>query len=188
MTRQAIRGVGYCARKTRAGDWAFRYALDLAVKQGVALNIFFFPTPPCLHHMSRGRRGELGRLPPQRAVELEREIRLYYDPLLGEYENVGFRLCEGDEDPELRHCLLIKKDYDVLVLAYEGYRCKFGNRSIEEFAQSMACPAILVGPEHRDQFFVNSSAELWLDSLSLVGRDWARVCDVAVRRGSGRSA
>ena len=46
MTVQAIRGVGYCARMTRSGDWAFDYSLDLAARHDVRLDIFFFPTPP----------------------------------------------------------------------------------------------------------------------------------------------
>jgi hypothetical protein len=49
-------------------------------------------------------------------IDLERSIRLYYDDRLGDYVNVGFRLCEGDEDPELRRCLLVRQDYDILVL------------------------------------------------------------------------
>jgi len=180
MTRQSIKGVGYCSRMTRAGDWAFEYAFDVAVRHASRLNIFFFPTPPCSSHLSRGRRGELIELTEERAVELERDTRLYYDPLLGDYDDVGFRLCEGDEDPELRRCLLIKKDYDILVLAYESYRCKFGNRSIEEFAESMTCPTVLVGPEDSGEIYVNTTGELWLETLGLVDREFGRVKDVAV--------
>lgn len=173
---------------TRAGDWAFDYALSVAARHRVRLNIFFFPTPPCRPHLPRGRRGQLASPEPEKMVELERDTRLYYDRLLGDFEDVGFRLCEGDEDPELRHCLLIKRDYDVLVLAYEGYRCKFGSKSIEAFAESMACPTVLVGPEHHGQFYVNSSAELWLDTLGLRGRDWGRVSQVSVKRGPNQRA
>lgn len=183
MTRQTIRGVGYCARMTRAGDWAFDYAFELASRHGVRLNIFFFPTPPCKPHFSRGRSGREGGLTAEKAVEIERDTRLYYDPLLGDYLDVGFRLCEGDEDPELRHCLVIKKDYDILVLAYEGYRCQFGDRSIETFAESMACPTVLVGPEDREQFFLNTTAEVWLEELGLEERPWEPVRDVSVRVG-----
>ena len=180
MTRQSIRGIGYCARLTAAGDWAFEYALGLATSGGVRLNIFFFPSPPCRSHLPRGRRGEQALLSEERMIALEREVRLYYDQLLGDYIDVGFRLCEGDEEPELRRCLIMKRDYDVLVLAYEGYRCRFGTRPIEEFAEAMPCPTVLVGPERPDQLFLNSPAELWLDELGLSTRAWHPVRRVVV--------
>lgn len=175
MTMQAIRGVGYCARMTEAGDWAFNLALDLSVRNDVKLDIFFFPVPPSQPHTSRGRRGELAALPADRQVALERDVRLYYDQLLGDFVNVGFRLCEGDEEPELRRCLLVRREYDVLVLAYEGYRCRFGSHRIEEFAESLSCPVILVGPERPDQLFLNTPATLRTDALGLGPGEWSPV-------------
>lgn len=172
MTRQSLRGIGYCAQMTPVGDWAFAFALQLAMSHETRLNIFFFPVAPCQPHISRGRRGERARLSRKEAVALERDARLYYDRLLGDYVNVGFRLCEGDEDPELRRCLVMRLEYDVLVLAYEGYRCLFGIRTIEEFAESMPCPTVLVGPDRPDRFFLNSACELYLDELGLSSRTW----------------
>lgn len=180
MTVQGIRGVGYCARMTRSGDWAFDYALDLAVDHEVRLDVFFFPTPPCRPHATRGRRGELAALSEEQRIRMEKDVRLYYDDLLGDFVNVGFRLCEGDEDPELRRCLLVRKEYDVLVLAYEGYHCLFGSRRIEEFSESMPCPVVLVGPERPDQFFVNTPARVWIPRLGLEAREWHHVSEVAV--------
>jgi hypothetical protein len=166
---------------TRSGDWAFDYSLDLAARHDVRLDIFFFPTPPSRPHAPRGRHGELAELSDEQKIQMEKDVRFYYDEMLGDFVNVGFRLCEGDEDPELRHCLLIRKEYDVLVLAYEGYHCKFGTRSIEEFAESMPCPTVLVGPESAGQFFVNSAAGIWIDRLGLEHEDWHHVKDVVVR-------
>jgi hypothetical protein len=162
---------------TRSGDWAFNYALDLAVEHDVRLDIFFFPTPTSSPHASRGRRGELAELSEERKVQVEKDVRLYYDRILGDFVNVGFRLCEGDEDPELRRCLLVRKEYDVLVLAYEGYRCMFGTRTIEEFAESLPCPTVLVGPDKPDRFAVNTPARMWIDRLGLAGSDWHPVGD-----------
>jgi hypothetical protein len=181
MTVQAIRGVGYCARMTRSGDWAFNYALDLAVENEVRLDIFFFPTPPSRPHAPRGGRGELGEISEEQRITMEKDVRLYYDQILGDFVNVGFRLCEGDEEPELRRCFLIRKEYDVLVLPYEGYRCKFGTRTIEEFAASMPCPTVLVGPEEPRQFALNSPATLWVDRLGLQGAGWHHVSDLEVK-------
>ena len=180
MTVQSIRGVGYCARMTEAGNWAFSMALDLAVQHDVKLDVFFFPTPTSQPHDTRGRRGELSTESEERKIALERDVRLYYDNLLGEFLNVGFRLCEGDEEPELRRCLLLRKEYDVLVLAYEGYRSRFGHQTIEQFAESMPCPTILVGPERPEQLFLNSAAEMFVAALGLQPGDWRRVSEVAV--------
>lgn len=167
MTTQSIRGVGYCARMSAAGDWAFDLALDLSERNDVQLDIFFFPTPPNRPHASRGRRGELAEISDDQRVAMERDMRLYYDEMLGEKINVGFRLCEGDEEPELRRCLLMRKEYDVLVLPYDGYRCHFGSKAIEDFAESMPCPVLLVGPERPEQLYYNSAGEPWVERLGL---------------------
>jgi hypothetical protein len=182
MTLESVSGIGYCARMTAAGDWAFDFALDLALRHQVRLNVFFFPSPPTQPHLPRGRRGELLELAPDRKVALEREVREYYDKLLGDFVEVGFRLCEGDEEPELRRCLLMRRDYNVLVLSYEGYRCHFGSKTIEEFAESMICSVALVGPEGPNQIYLNSRASLspWPERLGLVDGDWKRVGDVKI--------
>lgn len=185
MTVQGIRGVGYCARMTKAGDWAFDFALDLALRHDVRLDVFFFPSPPGHPHEERGRRGELAELAEEKKIQIEKDVRLYYDQLLGDFVNVGFRLCEGDEEPELRRCLLIRKEYDVLVLPYEGYRCHFGSKSVEEFAESMPCPTVLVGPERAEQFFLNTSATQWVDRLGFAEGQWNHVSEVEVRAGGG---
>jgi hypothetical protein len=181
MTRQSIQGIGYCARLTAAGDWAFDFALGLARSRGVRLNIFFFPTPPCQPHIPRGRRGETAQLSREKMIALERDVRLYYDQLLGDFVDVGFRLCEGDEEPELRRCLSMKRDYDILVLAYDGYRCRFGGKTIERFAEGMPCPTVLVGPEGPEQVFVNTAATQWIEELDLVDRPWHHLDQVKVR-------
>jgi len=106
------------------------------------------------------------------AIELEKRVRLYYDERLGDFTNVGFRLCEGDEEPELRRCLIMRREYDVLVLPYRSHGHRFGGRSIEEFAQSMPCPTILVGPDRENRLFVNATAHIWMDRLGLQDADW----------------
>lgn len=185
MTVRRLNGIGYCARISRVGDWAFQFALALARRNDVRLNIFFFPGPLCYPHASRGRRGERSRMSEQEKIDLEREIRLYYDDRLGDYDNVGFRLCEGDEDPELRRCLIVRKDYDILVLAYEGYGCTFGQRPIESFAESMPCPTVLVGPERQRQFHYNSAARLWRHSLGVAEEHWLPVEEAGIKENSG---
>lgn len=172
MTVKRLSGIGYCARLSRAGDWAFEFALHLAQRYDVRLNIFFFPDPPCKPHAARGRHGERVWISEVEKIEMERRVRLYYDERLGDFLNVGFRLCEGDEEPELLRCLLIRKDYDILVLAYEHRGCRFGARPIEEFAERMACPTVLVGPGQSDEYHVNAPARLWTETLGLENGEW----------------
>jgi hypothetical protein len=156
------------------GDWAFDFALDLARRNDTSLNVFFFPTSPCEEHPRRGRWGELMVLADENQIALEREIRLYYEDRLGDYLDVGFRLCLGDEIPELRRCLA-QHDYTVLVLAYESKRCPFGESPIEQFAERMQCPVVLVGPDSRDEIYLNSPASLVADQLGLEVGQWMLV-------------
>lgn len=180
MTKARLNAIGYCARMTEVGDWALRYALDLARRHGAKLDIFFFPTSPCEGHEPRGRRGGGFEISDADAVEIERRVRLYYDELLGDYVQVGFRLCLGDEAPELRRCLF-DREYDVLVLAYERRLCPFGERTIEEFAERMQCPVILVGPGSGDEFSLNRPAQLRTADLGLEDQPWTSVSAVSTR-------
>jgi len=175
MTVQSLKGVGCCARLDSIGDWAFNVALSIAREHGVVLNLFYLPEPCGEAHPPHGRRGELLELSDEAKVEREKEVRLYYEDRLGDYLDVGFRLCEGDEEPELRRCLIIRRDYDVLVLPYPARAQRFGGRTIEEFAQGMPCPTILVGPDHEKQLFVNSPARIWMERLGLQSANWTEI-------------
>lgn len=179
MTTKRIQAIGICARMTEVGDRAFRFARDLARRYAVPLDIFVFPTSPCEEHERRGRRGENVDLSEQDQVNIERETRFYYDELLEDEDlDVGFRLCLGDEAPELRSCLF-DRQFDILVLAYEKRLCPFGEQSIEEFARSMACPVVLVGPGQREEIHLNSPATLWIEGLGLADGAWKPIEDAA---------
>jgi hypothetical protein len=171
MTRARLKAVGFCAWMNEVGDRAFRFALDLARRHHAQLDVFIFPCFPCVPHAPRGRSGELFEMSEEDAIEAEKEVRLYYDDLLGDYVDVGYRLCLGDESPELRRCLF-DREYDILVLPYEERGGRFGERTVEEFAHRMQCPVVLVGADGEDEVHVNSPARLWLAELGLDGRPW----------------
>jgi hypothetical protein len=166
-----LKAVGYCAWVGEVGDRAFRFALDLARRHGAQLDIFIFPDFPGHPHAPRGRAGELYEITDARAVEVERSVRLYYDEMLGDYLDAGYRLCLGDEAPELRRCLF-DRQYDVLVLPYESEGCRFGRGPIEDFARRLQCPVVLVGPGDRPEVHVNPPAKLWLTELGLSPGTW----------------
>ncbi len=167
MTVTDLTGIGVCARLDEVGDWAFDLALDIARRHRVVLDVFFFPGSFADPHARRGRHGEQQRLTRKQAIDLEREVRMYYDARAGDYTEVGFRLCEGDEEPELRRCLAARREFDVLVLPCPARGCPLGDRTIEEFAEAMPCPTILVGPDDREQRRANSAAWLWRDRLGI---------------------
>jgi hypothetical protein len=172
MTKARLKAVGFCAWVGEVGDRAFAFALDLARRHRAQLDIFIFPSFPGRPHAPRGRSGERFRLPEEESVEIEKQVRLYYEDLLGDYLDAGYRLCLGDEAPELRRCLF-DRQYDVLVLPYESSGCRFGERTIEEFAQRMQGPVLLVGPVDGCSIHVNHPARLWLSELGLGDGDWA---------------
>jgi hypothetical protein len=171
MPRARLKAVGFCAWMNEVGDRAFEFALALARRYRAQLDIFIFPCSPCLPHDSRGRSGELLEMSEEEMIEAEKEVRLYYDDRLGDYIDAGYRLCLGDEAPELRHCLF-DRQYDILVLPYEKEGVSFGMRTIEEFAHRMQCPVVLVGPVGDTEVHINRPARLWLTELGLEDATW----------------
>jgi hypothetical protein len=177
MAIPTLNAVGFCAHYSPQGDWAFGYALSLSRRHSLQLNVFHFLQDPYDPHdysskgLSREERAKL-------AIERERELRLYYDELAGDYLNVGFRLCENVEWTELHRCLIVR-EFQVLVLGYPKPPAFFAGKPIEEFADSFICPVILVGPERKNQFFLNSRASLIVNSLQIPARDWVRILSMS---------
>jgi hypothetical protein len=173
MAIPTLNAVGFCAHYSEQGDWAFDYALRLARLHRVQLNVFHFLTDPYgrragdADSLSAGEKAKL-------AIKREKELRLYYDRLAGDYVDVGFRLCEHTEWVELHRCLVVR-EFQILVLAYVQAGAKFGRRPIEEFAESFICPVVLIGPEQPDQFRLNPPARLIIDKLDLELNDWTLV-------------
>ena len=173
MTMPGLNAVGFCAHFSPQGDWAFDYALSLARRCGIRLNVFHFladpydpaDAPPT--HLSGADRREL-------IVARERELRMYYDERAGDYLEVGFRLCEDNEWTELHRCLLIR-EFQVLVLGYVRKEATFAGKPIEEFADSFVCPVVLVGPGDPQRFYLNGPAALISDKLGLPEGSWTKI-------------
>jgi len=173
MTVQKIQSVGFCAHFSQVGDWAFNYALRLVQQNSWRLNVFHFlsdPYEPENDSEARFTRQELTHL----AIEKERELRLYYDELGGEYMDIGFRLCLDDSWRELHRCLVVR-EFQLLVLAKPASQARFSGKPIEEFANSFICPVILVGPESPKAFRLNSSAALSIDQLEIMDGQWEQI-------------
>ena len=179
MTIPRINAVGFCAHYSEQGDWAFNYALKLCRKDQLQLNVFHFlssPYEPDDGRMKQLPHDELERI----AVERERELRLYYDQMAGDYLEVGFRLCYDDSWTELHRCLMIR-EFQLLVLAVPDESARFSNRSIEEWAETFISPVVLVGPEGPERFRLNSRAALLVDRLGIEEGQWSLIQGVAVQ-------
>ena len=173
MTIPRIQAVGFCAHYSEVGDWAFQYALRLAEENQLQLNVFHFlsdPYNPSDDTELRYSRRELTEI----ALSKERELRMYYDAMAGDFLDIGFRLCYDDSWRELHRCLA-GHEFQVLVLAKPGDEVSFANKPIDEFADNFVCPVILVGPESAETYRVNSRAALWIDKLSIPSGRWEQI-------------
>jgi len=63
----------------------------------------------------------------------------------------------------------------VLVLGYPEFNATFVDNTIEHFAQRFISPVVLVGPHHKDQFFLNRQALHISDKL---GIDSDKLCEL----------
>lgn len=171
-----MQGVGLCALFSEQGDWAFDYALWLARKHKTKLNIFHFLESPYLVRRDvvfvDAEKKKTALVTPELIAERDKELRLTYDNRLDDYTNVGFRLCEGNDEWELKKCFR-RGEYEVLVIGYEGKDANFGGTTtIEEFASRFHGPLVLVGPDAPDQYFLNDKAKAMIGELNIPEGKW----------------
>lgn len=173
MAIDTLRAVGYCAHYSQQGEWAFKFALRLAQQRSLRLNVFHFLADPYDSNDTTGQD-----LSPQErnelAIERERELRLHFDELAGDYLEVGFRLCFDNEWTELHRCLVIR-EFQVLVLGFPSHSATFAGKPITEFAESFISPVILIGPDSPDKLYLNKPAALLEHKLGLEDTPWNRI-------------
>jgi hypothetical protein len=166
-----MQGVGLCAIFSQQGDWAFDYALTLARQHNTKLNVFQFLESPYMIRRDMvfidAEKTKTAPVSPELVAEKDKELRMKYDDQLGDYSDVGFRLCEGSNEWELTKCFK-RGDYEVLVIGYEGKGADFGGTTtIEKFASKFKGACVLVGPDAPDTFYVNEKAKERLSDLNI---------------------
>jgi len=171
-----MKGIGLCALFSKQGDWAFDYALALARKHKTKLNVFHFLESPYAIRRDvvfvDADKQETAVVTPELIDRKDKELRLNYDDRLGDYTEVGFRLCEGSNEWELKKCFK-KGDYELLVIGYEGKGADFGGTTtVEEFARRFHGPLVLVGPDAPTSFAINEKAKALLDQLDIPEGKW----------------
>jgi hypothetical protein len=174
-----VKGVGLCAIFSQQGDWAFDYALSLARYHGTRLNIFHFLESPYILRRDvvfvDRERTVTARVTPELVAGKDKEMREAFEDRLGSYGEVGFRLCEGNDEFELRKCFR-KGDYEVLIIGYKDKGARFGGTTtIEAFAGKFRGPVVLVGPDSPDSFHINDAAERRLVDLMIPDSKWRRI-------------
>lgn len=174
-----MQGIGLAALFSRQGDWAFDYALHLARKHKVKLNVFQFLQSP--YQLRRDvvfvddKKEKTAKVTPDLIAEKDKELRMKYDDRAGDYEEVGFRLCEGVDEVELKRCFR-KGDYDVLVIGYQAKGADFGGtNTIEGFAAKFHGPLVLLGPDAPDEFHINEKAKQILADLDIPEGKWSMI-------------
>jgi hypothetical protein len=177
-----MNGVGLCAVFSQQGDWAFDYALGLARHYRTKLNIFHFLESPYMLRRDvvfvDAEKKETAKVTPTLIAKMDKQMREMFDDRLGDYVDVGFRLCEGNDEFELRRCFK-KGDYEILVIGYNGKGAAFGGTTtIEEFTAKFKGPVVLVGPDSPDSYCINGPAEQRVDELLLLSGKWKRIEEV----------
>jgi hypothetical protein len=174
MTTASINAIGYCVNYSEQGEWAFSLALDIARRNELQLNIFHFVADP--YNKGVDKTDDLNEAErEQMMIDLEREMRMYYDERLGDYLDAGFRLCEENEWTELHRCLC-KQEFQLLVLALPSVEATFGTRRLVDFAKRFVCPVVLVGPDAKTELTLNEPARLIAYRLGL---------DIDMKRAQG---
>jgi hypothetical protein len=174
-----MNGIGLCAIFSRQGDWAFDYALSLARHHKTKLNIFHFLESP--YTLRRdvvfvdAEKTKTVPVTPDFIASKDKEMREMFDDRLGDYVDVGFRLCEGNDEFELRKCFK-KGDYEILVIGYKGKGAAFGGTTtIEDFTSKFKGPVVLIGPDSSDSFYINEHARKRLEDLLIPGGKWTLI-------------
>jgi hypothetical protein len=178
MTTLTLKSVGLCAHYSPVGDRAMRYALALAKRYQLQLNIFAFPKSPFEPHDATEADEPATALErEQNLVLADRQLRMYYEDRLGDYLDVGFKVCEGREGVALRRCLL-RGEYELLVMPYLDTGAPFGGIPIEEFARHFLAPVVLVGRWRKVRYYLNAQAVLLADKLNLFRGTWRKLNEV----------
>jgi hypothetical protein len=168
MTTQAVTKVGLVAHLSDKGDWAFDLAYKTAVFHGLQLNIFSFLETPYGNSLQRASpRAAAPDIETMDLIARDRELREYYDEPLGDYVDVGFRVCvSARHEMELHRCLM-HREYQLLILPYPDHHSTFTSLPIEAFAYQFIAPTILVGPDRHDQYVANPPAMMVVEFLGL---------------------
>jgi hypothetical protein len=177
--------VGFCTHFSKTDEWAFEYALNLARMNDWHLNICHWLESPyrirrdiVFDNLFDSR--EIAPVTPGLLARLELQLREYYEPQLGDFTEVGFRLCEGGYQIELIRCFR-NELLDVVIMGYQPppETGTAADLPLEDFAEQVPFPFILVGVDGPNTYLINSQAAEIHHQMALPEGRW-RILQPAV--------
>ena len=174
-----MKKIGLCTHFSQTDEWAFNFALELVRRQKWQLTICHWLNSPYslrrdMVYPTLHEGGELQPITPALLTQLELELRQTYEPRLGDFTDVAFKLCEGMYQVELARCFR-QNLLDLVVIGYPPEDPATSNEQLlEDFAANLNYPLVIVGPEP-NHFMLNQSAQSWLDELQLPEGSWQAV-------------
>lgn len=182
-----MRTIGLCTHFSKTDEWAFDYAFKLAQTLGTQLNICHWLESPYtirrdIVYDDLFEPTQIVTVTPELLNRLELQLREYYEPKLGDFTEVGFKLCEGAYRVELLRCFR----QDLLDLVVMGYQLPLEeavveDRSLEDFAASIDYPIVIVGLDGPESFLLNMKALEILHQLDLPEGSWKVIRSALVR-------
>ncbi len=175
-----MKKIGLCTHFSKTDEWAFNFALELVQKQGWQLTICHWLNSPYslrrdLVYPNLHEGGEPQPISPKLLTKLEFDLRQYFEPKLGGFTDVAFKLCEGMYQVELARCFR-QNLLDLVVIGYPPDDPATSNEQpLEEFAKHLNYPLVIVGPGKPDHFLLNQAAKTWLDDLQLPDGSWTAI-------------
>lgn len=172
-----MKKIGLCTHFTETDEWAFDFALELVRRQDWQLTICHWLNSPYslrrdMVYPTLHDDGELQPISPRLLTELELELRQYYEPKLGDFTNVAFKLCEGMYQTELTRCFR-QNLLDLVVIGYQrDAQMASSEQPLEYFAAQVGYPLVIVGPDEPNHFILNQAAQGWLNELRFADASW----------------
>jgi hypothetical protein len=172
-----MKKIGLCTHFSQTDEWAFNFALELVRRNDWQLTICHWLNSPYslrrdMVYPTLREDGEPQPITPRLLTQLELELRQHFEPKLGDFTNVAFKLCEGMYQVELTRCFR-QNLLDLVVIGYQqDDKMTSGEQPLVDFATHLNHPLVIVGPESADQFTLNHAAQTWLDTLQLPDGSW----------------
>jgi hypothetical protein len=179
-----MKTIGLCTHFSQTDEWAFDYALRLARSHDWQMNICHWLNSPYslrrdVIYSDLFETGRAEPITPALLTRLELQLRQYYDPKLGDFEQAAFRLCEGLYQVELVRCFR-QHLLDLVVMGYQApsEQDVSGEQPLEDFALHIEYPLVIVGPHSPDEYLLNPAAAALLDELLLPQGSWRVIAPV----------
>ena len=176
-----MKTIGLCTHFTETDEWAFDYAFNLAQSRAWQLNICHWLESPYairrdIVYDNLFKPTEAVTVTPELLNQLELQLREYYEPKLGDFTDVAFKLCEGVYQVELVRCFR-QNLLDLVVMGYQvpPEEPSAHRRPLEEFAARLQYPVIIVGLDGPESFLINRTAFKVLDLLALPEGSWKTI-------------